>query len=46
VRPRQEILPGYAPHAQSELQQLLNCFRFDHSVLLPDGRLELQFSVK
>lgn len=33
--------PGYAPHSQRELAELLNCFRLERSVLLPDSRLEL-----
>lgn len=46
VRNRTAVLPGYAPHAQSQLQNMLNCFNFDRSVLLPDSRLELLFSSK
>ncbi|MEZ5571313.1 MAG: hypothetical protein R3E64_04740 [Halioglobus sp.] len=40
-RSRRTAPPGYAPHSQSELTQLLNCFRLERSVLLPDSRLEL-----
>ncbi len=40
-RNRRAALPGYAPHSQSELKELLNCFRVERSVLLPDSRLEL-----
>ena len=46
VRSRESTLPGYAPHAQRQLQNMLNCFNFDRSVLLPDSRLELLFSSK
>jgi hypothetical protein len=46
VRHRKTVLPGYAPHGQSQLQTMLNCFNFDRSVLLPDSRLELLFSSK
>jgi hypothetical protein len=41
VRNRPSMLPGYAPHPQSKLKTLLNCFNFHRSVLLADGRLEL-----
>lgn len=41
LRPRRERPPGYAPLPQSRLQALVNCFRFDRSVLLADSRLEL-----
>jgi hypothetical protein len=40
-RSRRTALPGYAPHRQGELKDLLHCFRFERSVLLPDSRLEL-----
>ena len=40
-RGRQALLPGYTPHSQSELKEILSCFRFTRSVLLPDSRLEL-----
>ncbi len=40
-RSRRHALPGYAPHTQRELKDLLHCFRQERSVLLPDGRLEL-----
>ena len=39
VRPR--ALPGYSPHGQGPLKNMLKCFRFERSVLLADGRLEL-----
>lgn len=41
VYSRRETPPGYAPHSQRELTELLDCFRLDRSVLLPDSRLEL-----
>ena len=40
-RSRRAALPGYAPHSQMELKELLYCFRLERSVLLPDSRLEL-----
>ncbi|MFK8050190.1 MAG: hypothetical protein AB8B81_17310 [Halioglobus sp.] len=46
VRARTSMLPGYAPHPQSKLKNLLNCFNFDRSVLLSDSRLELLLSSK
>ena len=41
LRHRTASLPGYAPHSQNQLKGLLNCFRVERSVLLPDSRLEL-----
>ncbi len=41
VRERARPLPGYAPHTQSKLKNLLYCFNFERSVLLADNRLEL-----
>ncbi len=38
---RRTALPGYSPHSQNQLKQLLHCFRIERSVLLPDSRLEL-----
>lgn len=40
-RNRRAALPGYAPHSQGELKELLHCFSLERSVLLPDSRLEL-----
>jgi len=40
-RSRRATLPGYAPHSQMELKELLLCFRLERSVLLLDSRLEL-----
>jgi hypothetical protein len=41
VRPREQPLPGYHPHNQGKLKNMLYCFNFVRSVLLSDGRLEL-----
>ncbi len=38
-RPRP--LPGYRPSTPRQLQQMLNCFRFERNLLLEDGRLEI-----
>lgn len=46
IRTRSALLPSYAPQPQGRLKELLNCFNFDRSVLLPDGRLELQLRAK
>lgn len=46
VRTRAVALPGYAPHAQGHLQQMLHCFKLERSVLLPDSRLELLLSAR
>ncbi len=40
-RSRPVALPGYSPHGQGPLKNMLKCFRFERSVLLGDGRLEL-----
>lgn len=40
-RSHRATLPGYTPHSQMELKELLYCFRIERSVLLPDSRLEL-----
>jgi hypothetical protein len=40
-RSRRAALPGYAPHSQSALKELLHCFKLERSVLLPDSSLEL-----
>ncbi|MBT4519455.1 MAG: hypothetical protein HOC23_05570 [Halieaceae bacterium] len=45
VRHRAARLPGYTPHTQGQLQNLLNDFSFDRSMLLPDSRLELLLRV-
>ncbi len=41
VRHRPAPLPGYRPHPQRRLQELLEGFEFLRSVLLADSRLEL-----
>lgn len=41
IKSRAAALPGYAPHSQRELKELLYCFDMERSVLLPDSRLEL-----
>jgi hypothetical protein len=41
LKPRPSRLPGYAPHNQKKLQEMLSDFSFERSVLLSDGRLEL-----
>lgn len=40
VRERASELVHYSPRTQGQLDKLLSCFRFDRTVLLPDGRLE------
>lgn len=46
IRTRIAPLPSYAPQPQGTLKKLLNCFNFDRSVLLSDGRLELLLRAK
>lgn len=41
LRPRTAALPGYAPHSQGQLKQLLQGFQVQRSVLLAQSRLEL-----
>lgn len=41
VRRRKAPVPGYAPHSQNRLKELLHCFAMERSVLLADRRLEL-----
>lgn len=43
---RSSELPGYAPHSQLQLKELLHCFNLERSVLLPDKRLELLLQAK
>ena len=45
-RDRRAELPGYAPHSQRRLKELLHCFTLERSVLLPDSRLELLLQAK
>jgi hypothetical protein len=46
VRRRTNKLPGYRPHPQSQLRELLQCFGFERSVLLSDSRLELLLTTR
>lgn len=46
VRSRPAPLPGYAPHNQSRLKELLHSLRVERSVLLSDSRLELLVRAK
>lgn len=46
VRQRTVPLPGYAPHSQSKLKNLLFDFHVDRTMLLADGRLELLLRVR
>jgi hypothetical protein len=46
VKDRRAELPGYAPHSQRRLKELLHCFTLERSVLLPDSRLELLLQSK
>lgn len=41
LSPRRQAIAGYAPLSQARLQACLTDFRFERSVLLGDGRLEL-----
>jgi hypothetical protein len=41
LSPRPAAIAGYAPLSQARLQACLSDFRFERSVLLGDGRLEL-----
>jgi len=46
LRDRAERLPGYAPHSQRRLTEMLDCYTLERSVLLPDSRLELLLGAK
>lgn len=46
VKSRNRPVPGYAPHSQRELKELLFCLDVERSVLLPDSRLELLLQTK
>ena len=46
LRPRSASLPGYAPHPQGKLKELLHGFEVKRSVLLADSRLELLLRAK
>jgi len=45
-KPRTESLPGYAPHNQAQLKELLTEFELVRNVLLSDGRLEMALAAK
>ncbi|MEH6581751.1 MAG: hypothetical protein V7754_07425 [Halioglobus sp.] len=45
IRPRGQLMSTYTPHAQNELKSRLDYFGISRSVLLPDSRLELLFSI-
>ena len=46
LRPRQRPVSGYAPMPQAQLQSALAGFRFERSVLIADGRLEILLGMK
>lgn len=46
VKPRSRPVPGYSPHSQRKLKELMFCLDVQRSVLLPDGRLELLLQTK
>ena len=46
VRPRPAALPGYSPHPQNRLKELLEGFTIVRSVLLADSRLEMAMSAR
>lgn len=46
LRPRQQLLPDYAPMPQAQLQTVLADFRFERSVLLADSRLEILLGMR
>jgi hypothetical protein len=46
VRERERPLPGYAPHSQRQLQQMLGYFSVERTVLLANSRLELLLKVR
>ncbi len=46
VRARPAALPGYAPHPQNRLKELLDRFNIVRSVLLADSRLEMAMSAR
>ena len=45
VRSRGSSLPGYAPHNQTQLKKVLDCYSIVRSVLHSDSRLELLLRV-
>lgn len=46
LRERPSRLPGYAPHSQRQLKEILDCYTLERSVLLADSRLELLLHAK
>ncbi|MDO8862904.1 hypothetical protein Q6D67_14425 [Haliea sp. E1-2-M8] len=46
LRSRRQLLPGYAPMPQAQLQTVLADFRFERSVLLADSRLEFLLGMR
>ena len=46
LRNRPDRLPGYAPHSQRRMMELLDCYTLERSVLLADSRLELLLGAK
>jgi len=46
LRDRPERLPGFAPHSQRRIKELLDCYTLERSVLLADSRLELLLYAK
>ena len=46
VRHRDKLLPGFAPHGQTQLKSQLSCFSFDRTVLLSGSRLEFVLKAK
>ena len=46
LRKRTDKLPGYAPHTQRRITEMLECYTLDRSVLLADSRLELLLVAK
>jgi len=46
VRARPAALPGYAPHPQNRLKELISGFNIVRSVLLADSRLEMALSTR
>ncbi len=41
MRSRPAAVPGYSPHSQNRLLELLECFQLERTVLLTDKRLEM-----
>ncbi len=46
VRARPAALPGYSPHPQNRLKELLSGFTIVRSVLLADSRLEMALAAR